>query len=137
MFFLRFISFLAGGLALLSAPFLFLSTTAGLASGHPLLVLLGALAVFVFGAAYLFLAAAGHRTIRSARLRHTAGGLIAFQITAGIAVLALSDNSQLLMACGAFMCVSVLLFLAFVYPGELPRNHRPMRRRDSGDPLPN
>lgn len=41
------------------------------------------------------------------------------------------------MACGALLCISVFLFLAFVYPCELPRTHRPMRRRDSGDMLPN
>ena len=136
MFFLRLISFLAGSLVLLGAPFLFLSASAGLASGHVLLVMLGTLAVCLFGVAYFYLAIAGHRTVRSPRLRRIAGGLIAFQLLAGIAVLMFSTNSQLLMACGTCLCVSVLLFLAFVYPGELPRTHRPMRRRDPRDMLP-
>lgn len=137
MFFLRILSFLAGSLVLLGAPFLMLSARAGIASGQVLAVMLGTLAVAVFGFAYFFLAMAGHRTPRSPKLRKLAGALIGFQLVSGIVVLALSKNPQLLMTTGALLCISVFLFLAFVYPGELPRSHRPMRRRDSGDLLPN
>lgn len=137
MFFLRILSFFAGSVVLLGAPFLLLSARAGIASGQLLAVILGTLAVCVFGFAYFFLAMTGHRTGRSGSLRKLAGALLTFQLAAGIVVLAISHNPQLLMATGALLCVSVFLFLAFVYPGELPRTHRPMRRRDAGDLLPN
>ncbi|QYF94492.1 hypothetical protein KY495_04550 [Massilia sp. PAMC28688] len=137
MFYLRILSFLAGSAVLLGAPFLMLSARAGLASGHVFLVLLGTIAVLLFGFAYFFVALAGHRTVRSQRLRTATGALLAFQFVSGGVLLALSQNSQLLMACGALLCVSVFLFLAFVYPGELPRTHRPMRRRDTAEMLPN
>ncbi len=137
MFFLRILSFIAGSMVLLGAPFLMLSARAGLASGHVLLVLIATLAVCVFGFAYFFIAMTGHRTPRSPRVRTLVGGLITFQLLSGVAVLAFSQDAQLLMATGVLLCVSVFLFLAFVYPGELPRTHRPMRRRDSGDMLPN
>lgn len=136
MFFLRILSFLAGGFVLLGAPFFLLSETAGLASVNLALVLLGTVAVCIFGVAYFFIALYGHRTVRSAKLRQLIGALIGYQMLAGATVLALSSHANLLMTCGALMCVSVFLFLAFVYPGELARSHRPMRRRDQRDLMP-
>lgn len=137
MFFLRILSFLAGGAVLLGAPFLLLSERAGVAFGNIFLVLLATLAVCVFAGAYFYIAMVGHRAPRSPRIRKIAAGLIGFQVLAGIVVLAVSQHVTVLSACGVMMCISVFLFLACVYPGELPRTHRPMRRRDASGMLPN
>lgn len=136
MFFLRILSFLAGSFVLLGAPFFLLSERAGLASVNLALVLLGTAAVCIFGVAYFFIALYGHRAVRSVKMRQLVGGLIGYQMLAGATVLALSSHADLLMTCGALMCVSVFMFLAFVYPGELARSHRPMRRRDQRDLIP-
>lgn len=133
MFFLRILSFLAGSFVLLGAPFFLLSEGAGMASVNLALVLLGTAAVCLFGIVYFVIALYGHRAARSRKLRQLAGGLVGYQLIAGALVLALASHAELLMTCGALMCVSVFLFLAFVYPGELARSHRPMRRRDQRD----
>lgn len=137
MFFLRILSFLAGSFVLMGAPFFMLSERAGLASGNVALVLLGSAAVCAFGVAYFVIALYGHRTIRSVRLRQLVGALLAYQLLAGALVLALSSHVDLLMTCGTLMCLSVFLFLAFVYPGQLARSHRPMRRREQRALQPN
>lgn len=137
MFLLRILSFLAGSFVLLGAPFYLLSEGAGIASVNLALVLPAIAAVCAFGVAYFAIALVGHRTVRSPRLRQLVGGLIGYQLLAGAVVLALSSHADLLMICGALMCLSVFLFLACCYPGEMARSHRPMRRRDKHVLLPN
>lgn len=113
-----------------AAPFLLLSRAAGQATGGALSVLVAAIAVLVFALSYYFIALAGHRTGRSPTIRNIAAGLIVFQLMAGAILLAVSNNAQALVAAAPLLCLSVFLFLAFVWPGEGGRSHRPMRRRD-------
>lgn len=135
MIFLRIISFIAGSFVLFASPFFFLTERQGQADGHIATVIIAGLAVLLFGCAYFYFALSGRRTARSPRTRYTAAGLIAFQLAAGAWLLSSSNNPQLLVAAAPLLCFSVFLFLAFVYPGESGRHHRPMRRRDSLDEL--
>lgn len=131
MIFLRILSFMAGSFVLFSAPFLLLSETAGQPSGGPYSVALGALAVLLFALGYFYLALCGHRTGRSPTVRSIAATLISLQLLAGGSVLATSHNPRVLVASAPLLCLCVFLFMAFVWPGERGRSHRPMRRREA------
>jgi hypothetical protein len=135
MFFLRIISFFAGSFVAFAAPFFMLTEREGLAMGGVPTIIAGALAVLVFGLAYFYFALMGHRIVRSRRMRKTAAALIVFQLAAGGWMLHVSGNPKALVAVAPLMCFSVLLFLAFVWPGDTSHTHRPMRRRDSSDEL--
>ena len=130
MIFLRILSFIAGSFVLFAAPFLLLSDAAGQPAGGALTVVLGAVAVVVFALGYYFLALAGHRAYRSSKIRSIAAGLIVFQLLAGAWLLSASRDARVLVASAPLLCLCVFLFLAFVWPGEAGRSHRPMRRRD-------
>ena len=130
MIFLRILSFMAGSFVLFAAPFLLLSEAAGQPSGGVYRVALGAVAVLVFALGYYFLALAGHRTGRSPKMRSIAAALITFQLLAGGWVLASSHDPRVLVASAPLLCLCVFLFMAFVWPGEGGRSHRPMRRRE-------
>lgn len=130
MFFLRIISFIAGIFVVFAAPFLMLSEQQGLATGGVPAILAGALAVLLFALAYFYFAVLGHRIGRSARARVMAGALVVFQLAAGAWLLSTSRNAQVLIASAPLLSYSVLLFLAFVWPGEWAHTHRPMRRRE-------
>lgn len=121
---------MAGSFVLFAAPFLLLSDAAGEASGAGLTVFLGAVAVLLFALGYYFLALAGHRSARSSKIRSIAAALIVFQLAAGAWVLSASHNPSVLFASAPLLSLSVFLFMAFVWPGDGARNHRPMRRRD-------
>ncbi|MES2017378.1 MAG: hypothetical protein V4484_12875 [Pseudomonadota bacterium] len=127
MFFLRVISFVAGSFVLFAAPFLLLDDHHASLSSAALV--LGALAVLLFAAGYFFCAMFGHRSARSLPVRLLATGLIAFQMIAGAWLLTASRNAQALIGIAPLLCFSVFLFMAFVWPGESARSHRPMRRR--------
>lgn len=135
MFFLRIISFIAGSFVAFAAPFFMLTERQGMAMGGIPTIIAGALAVLLFGLTYFYFALVGHNIVRSRRQRKLAGGLIVFQLAAGAALLYMSSNPKALVAVAPLMCFSVLLFLAFVWPGDTSHTHRPMRRRDSADEL--
>ncbi len=129
MFFLRIFALIAGSFVLFAGPFLLLSSS-GQAAGNGTTVFFGAVAVLVFALGYYFLGLAGHRTGRSAKIRTIAATLIVFQLIAGAWVLSASTNARVLVASAPLLCLSVFLFMAFVWPGDGGRSHRPMRRRD-------
>jgi hypothetical protein len=129
MIFLRVLAFLAGSFVLFAAPFLLLSDAAGQPAGGAVTVVLGALAVLVYATGYYFLALAGHRAGRSSRIRRIAASLIVFQLLAGAWVLASAHSARVLVASAPLLCLCVFLFMAFVWPGDGGRSHRPMRRR--------
>jgi len=136
MFFLRIISFIAGSFVVFAAPFLMLSEQQGMATGGVPAIVAGALGVLLFALAYFYFALLGHRIGRSARARALAGALVVFQLAAG-AWLATAGIAQVLIAAAPLLSFSVLLFLAFVWPGEWAHTHRPMRRREpQGEYLP-
>jgi hypothetical protein len=132
MFLLRMLSFFAGGFVLFGAPLLL---AGGVTAGSPFMVVLAVLTVLLFAGAYFFFALLGHRTGRSPRLRYIGGGLAVFQLLAGAWLLAASQDTRALVAAAPLLCFTVFLFMAFVWPAESFRTHRPMRRRDRFDEL--
>ncbi len=130
MIFLRLLSFIAGSFVLFAAPFLLLSDAAGQPSGSAVTVFLGAVAVLLFAIGYYFLALAGHRSARSKNIRTMTAALLGFQLVAGAWVLLSSHSPTVLIASAPLLSLTVFLFMAFVWPGEGARSHRPMRRRD-------
>lgn len=132
MFFLRILSIIAGGFALLGSPFFLLGKYT---SGSTLLILAAAVTVLLFASIYFYFGLFGHRVARSPRLRVVAAALIAFQLLAGAWLLAASHDADALMAAAPLLCFTVILFLGFVWPAETVRNHRPMRRRERIDEL--
>lgn len=135
MFFLRILSFIAGSFVGFATPFFVLTERQGLALGGLPAIFAGALAVLLFGLIYFHFALSGHRIVRSRRRRKVAAALILFQLAAGGWLLHLAGNPQTLFALAPLMCFSLMLFLAFVWPGDSGHNHRPMRRRDNADQL--
>lgn len=133
MFFLRVMSFIAGSSVLFASPFLLLSKDDATVSSP--MLLLAVLTVLLFAMAYFFFALFGHRTARSQRVRYLAAGIIAFQMVAGAWLLVASHNTRALVGVAPLLCFSVFLFMAFVWPGETARSHRPMRRRERSDEL--
>ncbi|UUZ57572.1 hypothetical protein LP419_12545 [Massilia sp. H-1] len=109
-----------------AAPFFMLTERQGLALGGVPTIIASALAVLLFGLAYFHFALSGHNIVRSRRLRQVAAALILFQLGAGGWLLHVSGNPQTLVAVAPLMCFSVLLFLAFVWPGDNSHTHRRM-----------
>jgi len=135
MFFLRILSFFAGCFVLLGSPFLLLGERAGTAEVGTLTIVVSVLAILLFAAAYFFFALLGHRIPRSPRMRRFAIGSIAFQLAAGAWLLSTSRVAEALIAAAPLLCFTVFLFLAFIWPGDGLRSHRPMRRRERIDEL--
>lgn len=131
MLLLRILALLAAGFVLFASPFFLLSQRQALDGGWALA--LGALAVAAFAGGYLFFALFAHRFARSDKMRTIGAGVIAFQVAAGAVVLATSSNPQALVSTAPMLCYSVGLLLAFIWPGAIARNHRPMRRRNQAD----
>lgn len=135
MFFLRILSFFAGSFVLLASPFLLLGERSGSTDAGTLVVIVSVIAILLFAAAYFFFALFGHRTPRSPRMRQLAIGLIAFQLAAGAWLLSTSHVAKALVAAAPLLCLTVFLFMAFIWPGDSVRSHRPMRRRERIDEL--
>jgi MFS family permease len=133
MIFLRIISFFAGSFVLFGSPFLLLSEREQ--SGPGATVLLAVVTVLLFATGYFFFALLGHRTGRSPQLKALGAGLVLFQVLAGAWLLAASHNTPALVAVAPLLCFTVFLFMAFVWPGDSARSHRPMRRRERIDEL--
>lgn len=130
MIFLRVLSFLGGSFVLFAGPFLLLSAAAGPASLSTIILFMGTVAVVLFALGYYFVALAGRRAARSQTIRSLAAALLVFQLAAGAWLLSASHNARVLLAVAPLLCLSVFLFMAFIWPGDGGRSHRPMRRRD-------
>jgi hypothetical protein len=126
-------SFFAGSFVAFAAPFLMLTERQGMAMGGVATILLGAVSVLGFGLAYFYFALLGHNIVRSVRMRKVAAGLVVFQLAAGAWLIHASTNQRVLVTAAPLLCFSVLLFLAFVWPGNSSHHHRPMRRREHSD----
>jgi hypothetical protein len=135
MFFLRILSFFAGCFVLLGSPFLLLGERSGAAEVAPVTIVISVLAILLFAAAYFFFALLGHRTSRSPRMRRLAIGALAFQLAAGAWLLSTSHRAEALIAAAPLLCFTVFLFMAFIWPGDGLRSHRPLRRRERIDEL--
>jgi hypothetical protein len=131
MILLRLLSILAGCLVMV-APALFMSgasTGPAFFDGRTVLGAMSGLAVVA--AAFFYVGVAGPRMRRSAGLRTVAMLLLAVPFLAGLAVLWRGAQASELWA-GALLCsVTAMLFLAFVFPAQGSRKHRPLRRRES------
>ena len=134
MFFLRLISFCAGCYAAFAGPFLLFSKRAQFGGFQSIEFAGAGLAVVVFSLVYFFFALFGTRIARSVRLRWLAAVLVAFQMLAGLFVLATSGNLNIMLATLPLLAVTSILQLAFVWPGDASGGRRGMRRRDPVDP---
>lgn len=130
MLFLRLLSFIAGTVVLMTAPFLLLSGRQSATPPGAWSLALGAAGVLLFAAVYFFFAFLARRMSRSAVLRLAGAALTACQLLIGAAVLASAGHTHAPLAAAPLLCFSAGLFMAFVWPGKLGRNHRPMRPRD-------
>jgi hypothetical protein len=131
MILLRLLSILAGCLVMVS-PALFLSGgSAGPAffDGRTVFGVITGLALVA--AAFFFVGFAGQQIHKSAQLRAVAGALLAAPFLAGVAVLWRGGGAAILWASALLCCISAVLFIAFVFPAQRSRKHRPMRRRES------
>ena len=128
MIFLRILSFVGGSFVLFAGPFLLLSDTAGKTA--TLALIAGGVAVLLFSLGYYFVAMTGHRAWRSSGIRSLCAGMLGFQLAIGAWLLSSSHKPQVLMAAAPLLCLSVFLFMGFIWPGDGGRSHRPMRRRD-------
>jgi uncharacterized membrane protein len=133
MIFLRILSFFAGSIALFGSPYILLSDRDAAASTPT--IALAVLTVLLFAAAFYLFAFFGHRMARSQRLRCLGAGMSAFQALAGAWLLSVSHNARALVGAAPLLCLAVFVFMAFVWPGEALRSHRPMRRRERTDEL--
>jgi len=133
MLFLRIVSFFAGSFVLFGSPFLLL--TERQQGGPGAAVLLAVITVLLFAAGYFYFALLGRRMARSQRLRYLGAGLALFQAVAGAWLLSASANTRALVAVAPLLCLTVFLFMAFVWPGDIARSRRPMRRRERSDEL--
>lgn len=133
MLFLRLLSFIAGTVVLMAAPFLLLSGRQAAAPPGAWSLALGAAGVALFAAAYFFFAFLARRMSRSAGLRQAGAALTACQMLLGAALLTSAGHSHAPLAAAPLLCFSAGLFMAFVWPGKLGRNHRPLRPRESQD----
>ena len=118
---------MAGCFVLFAAPVILLGQHA-----DPVALALGGLGAVLFALVYFYFALQARRMGRWPRLRHIGAVLLAFQLSAGALLLASARASTstgaLLVA--PLLCFSVCLLMAFVWPGELGRNHHPMRARE-------
>ena len=130
MIFLRILSFLGGSFALFAGPVLLLSDAAARGSVGPAALFTGSVAVALFALGYYFVALGGRDAARSHSTRARAAGLLGFQLVAGGWLLHAAHSTSVLLAAAPLLCLSVFLLLAFVWPGDGRRSHRPMRQRD-------
>ena len=130
MIFLRMLSFIGGSFVLFAGPYLLLSEPASQAAPATITLIAGGIAILLFSLGYYFVAMAGHRAWRSSSIRSLCAGMLAFQLASGAWLLSSSHNAQVLVAAAPLLCLSVFLFMAFVWPGDAGRSHRPMRGRD-------
>ena len=129
MIFLRILSFMAGSFVLFAAPVILFGQRLG-----PPALAASALITMLFALVYFYFALQAHRMGRSARLRHVGAALLAFQLVAGGLLLGAARQDELALLVTPLLCFSVCLLMAFVWPGELGRSHRPMRARsERGD----
>lgn len=134
MILLRLLSIVAGGLILVTPPLFLFVGKAGpeYFDGKTVLGTLAGLALVAF--TFLFIGFAGDRMRKSAPLRTLGGLLLAVPFVGSVAVLLRSTDVRLLWLSGVLLCVTVVLFVAFVFPATNSRKHRPLRRREAREP---
>lgn len=134
MFFLKLISFCAGCYAAFAGPVLLFSQREVLARAGTVEIAGAGLAVLLYALIYFFFTFYGMRIGRAPRLRWLAALLVAYQMVAGLCVLATSGSLPIMLAVLPLLAVTALLQLAFVWPGDAANGRRLMRRRDPIEP---
>jgi CHASE2 domain-containing sensor protein len=124
MILLRFLSFLAGALVLVS-PALFMS---GGSDGRTVFGTFAGLALVA--AAFVFVGVAGRKIRKSPRLRAITGALLAVPFMGGMGIMWRGAQFSTLWASALLCSFVAVLFITFVFPAQHARKHRPMRRRE-------
>jgi len=134
MILLRLLSILAGGLILVVPPLFLFAGTSGpeFFDARTVLAALAGLALVSF--TFFFIGFAGDRMRKSAPLRTLGGVLLALPFAGSAAVLLRGTEVAMLWLSGLLLCVTVVLFVVFVFPASSSRKHRPMRRREPREP---
>jgi hypothetical protein len=134
MILLRLLSILAGGLILIVPPLFLFGGTSGpeYFDGKTVVAALAGLTLVAF--TFFFIGFAGDRMRKSAPLRTLGGLLLAVPFAGSAAMLLRAAQVELLWLSGLLLCVTVVLFVAFVFPASGSRKHRPMRRREPREP---
>jgi hypothetical protein len=131
MILLRLLAILAGCLVMMS-PALFMSGDSSGPAFFDGVTVFGAITgLALVSAAFFFVGFAGRKMIKSTRLRTVAAVLLALPFLGGVAVLWRGGQATELCASALLCGVTAVLFVAFVFPAEHSRKHRPMRRRES------
>lgn len=125
---LRILSLLAGALVLFVPPMMLFDT--GVGGMPPWLVAGGILGMIVISASFLYVGVAGRRMRRPGQARTLGGVLLTVPMVAAVVTLATHTDESTLLASGALLGVTILLFASFVFPATMDRRRRPMRERD-------
>ena len=128
MIFLRLLSFLIGIGIPMALPLVLSDVGTRGMPGWP--VLGGLFGMSLISGSFLYIALLAPRMRRSIILRILGGLLLMLPMAASLAVLWTRTQEDMLLAGGLLLAVSVLMFLAFVFPAIPDRRQRPMRERD-------
>lgn len=128
---LRVLSLFASVGVLLAPPIML--TDAGTGGWSILAVAAGLLSIVAVSAVFLYIGVTGKRMIRKRSERMIGGLLLLIPIVTGLILLADRQEFAQLVASGLLLGFSLLLFLAFVYPGLEPQSRR-LRERERQDP---
>lgn len=128
---LRILSLFAGVGVLLAPPIML--TDAGTGGWSIVAVAAGLLGIIAVSAVFFYIGITGKRMIRKRSERMVGGLLLLIPIVTGLFLMANRQEFAQLVASGLMLGFSLLLFLAFVYPGLEPQSRR-LRERERQDP---
>ncbi len=132
MIVLRLIALAAAGLVLIMPPLMAADRAHGNVSGWVAVGGLTGLALIALS--FFFIAVLGDRMRRSAQTRTLGGLLLLIPGAAGLVTLATRNEIPLLWGSGLLLSFTVVLFVAFVYPGIPERRKRRIYRSERAEP---
>jgi len=98
-------------------------------------VLGGLFGMCLISGSFLYIALLAARMRRSIALRILGGLLLMVPAAVGLAMLWTRNEVAMLVAGGALLVTTILMFISFVFPAAADRRQRPMRKRDRQEPV--
>ena len=133
MIFLRLLSFLIAIVIPMVPPLVLADASIRGMPGWP--VLGGLFGMCLISGSFLYIALLAPRMRRSVALRIVGGLLLMVPATVGLAMLWTSNEVAMLLAGGALLVTTILMFISFVFPATPDHRQRPMRKRDRQEPV--
>jgi len=133
MIFLRLLSFLIAVIVPIVPSFVLGDASIRGLPGWP--VLGGLFGMCLISGSFLYVSLLGLRMRRSIALRMLGGLLLMVPATVGLAMLWTSNEVAMLLAGGALLVTTILMFISFVFPATPDHRQRPMRKRDRQEPV--